>query len=373
MKVLMMGWGYENIISGGMDVHLTHLTKNLCKEGIEIHLFLPKDNAPNTAHPNLTIHKIDINKYDDSTDMTSLIERYNNAIIKKSESLDFDIIHTHDWFGVLSAKKLAQERNKPWIHTVHSLEYMRCAKEHPSTTEIETIEKTGIKDSDAIITVSNLMKKEICHSYGTEPTKVNVIYNYTSELPKNSEKISRLDKIKNNPKVLCVSRLTFQKGIEHIIHASKTILKTVPDCRFIIIGDGHLKNSLIEFTKILDVKDSFIFCGFIPQKELSYYFKNADVFVMPSIWEPFGITCLDAIEFNIPVILSENVGAKELFKDCVLTHKTRSTKDLAKKTLKLLKDKSYSDEQKNKAKKKLKSIDNWNTIAKKTICVYLSA
>ncbi len=419
MKILIAGWGFDKKITGGMDIHITHLVKNLCAQGAEIHLILPKENTPDVPQKNLTIHKIDTG----AKDPEELDKNYTSAITTLAESTDFDIIHTHDWFGVTAAKKLKKARkdtttyqkkgerglekdktknnpraleqsethlianlsedcghhkstkrdihyNKPkpirWIHTVHSLEHMRCAKDAPTKSKISEIEKTAIKESDAIITVSNIMKQEIQTHYNTGPKKISIIYNYTSQLPK-------APGTKNTtPTVLCASRLTFQKGIEYLIHASTDILKQIPDCRFIIIGDGHLKESLENFAKTLGVQNSFEFPGFVQDKELAAHFRSATLFIMPSIHEPFGIACLDAIDASIPVILSENVGAKELFCDCTLTHKPSSSKDITKNTIKLLKDRQLRKTLADSAKQKLDKIDNWATIAKKTMAIYTS-
>ncbi len=362
MKIMMIGWGFKENICGGMDVHVTHLTASLCSQGAKVHLFLPKENAPDHTCKNLTIHRINI---DTSTeDTTKLIKHYNDAIIRRAQSIDFDIIHSHDWLGVPAAKKLS--KNKPWVHTVHSLEYMRCAKDTLTKGAIADIEKSGIIDSDAIITVSRLMKHEICRSFNIEPKKTSIIYNYTSQLPKTTRHPTA------TPTVLCVSRLTFQKGIEYLVYASKDILKEIPDCRFIIVGDGYLKKSLENFAKTLNVYSSFEFRGFVPKNELAACFNSAGIFIMPSIHEPFGIACLDAIDFGLPVILSENVGAKELFDSCVLVHKPGSSKSITEKTLKLLKDKELSDNLRNRAKEKLNKIDKWEKIAKKVLETYAS-
>jgi len=394
MKILMAGWGFDKKITGGMDIHITHLVKNLCAQDAEIHLILPEENAPQNIPKNLTIHKIDTS----AKDPEELDKNYTNAITTLTESTDFDIIHTHDWFGVTAAKKLKKSRkdtttyprvgwvgargripqstkgdthyNKPntihWIHTVHSLEYMRCAKDAPTKSKISEIEKTAIKESDAIITVSKLMKQEIQTHYNTDPKKINIIYNYTSQLPKTPETKKEI------PTVLCASRLTFQKGIEYLIYASTDILKQIPDCRFIIIGDGHLKESLENFAKTLGVQNSFEFPGFVEDKELAAHFRSATLFIMPSIHEPFGIACLDAIDANLPVILSENVGAKELFHDCTLIHRPCSKQDIAKNTIRLLEDRQLKESLAKSAKQKLDKIDNWNTIAKKTAAIYTS-
>lgn len=372
MKILMIGWGFKERMTGGMDVHITHLVKNLCSLGAEVHLFLPSSNTPDQHYPGLTIHSIDLDRHTYSQDILKLIKNYNDAIIKKSESLDFDMIHSHDWFGVLAAKTISKKREKPWTHTVHSLEHIRCGNDTAKKTDISDIEKTGIRKSNTIITVSNLMKNEIQQLFNVNEKKINTVYNYTSELPRKNQTNSKLDEFKDCQKILCVSRLTFQKGIEHLIYSAKDILKVIPECRFIIVGDGHIRKSLEEFTKILGIYDSFRFSGFVREDELQGYYDNSDIFIMPSPIEPFGIVCLDAIDFNVPVIISENVGAKELFPDCILSHKTRSSKSITENILKLLNDKDFSTNLKSKAKNRLSKIDNWNDIAKKVMYIYSS-
>ena len=370
MKILMIGWGFENSISGGMDVHITRVAKSLAGIGAQVHLYLPSFNTSQPYEKNITIHTINTNS--DQNDMFRMVQSYNRSIIKEAKNLDFDTVHSHDWLGVAGAKAVSKKNNAHWIHTVHSLEYMRCGKDDITSGTIADIEKHGIEDSDTIITVSNLMKKEILQNYNIPPSKVHVIYNHTSGLKKQAHDIipKHIEKIKANPKILCISRLTFQKGTEYLIYAAPEILKNYPDSKFIIVGDGHNKKSLEQFAEILGVKDSFIFSGFAPREELNAYLTHADIFVMPSVHEPFGISCLDAIDFNVPVVVSENVGAKELLEGCVATHKTRSSKDIAEKITKLLSDKSYSDNLRDCAKKKLASIDNWDTIAKKVLKVY---
>ncbi len=366
MRVLMLGWFADRKNSGGMEVHIRELCKNI--PDAEILLVVPKNSSPHISTVNVKILEIPCKTNASTIDnVIKNVSEFNKKISKAlmKNRYSFDIIHSHDWLCVAAAKELQKKYGKPWIHTVHSLEHIRAGEE--TYSKISLTEKEGIALCNRIITVSNLMKNEIVRKYKVHERKITVIRNYLSN--------PRLDiyKRKNQKEkiILFVGRLSLQKGVETLISALPEVLNAIPNAKLIIVGEGNLKKSLQKFSEINGVEKSVRFTGFVNEKNLSELYENASIFVSPSVFEPFGITILDAAECGVPIIATENTGALEVFgKSSIITVPAQNRKELAEKIIAILLDEKKQKELALSAKKDLEKADDWRRISEKTRGVY---
>jgi len=284
MKVLIAGWGYPPDIDGGLDIHVKELFEGLKRREIDVTLVLPEDRAPSADN----IVGVPV-----EGDMISKAEQLSSKIALMAS--DYDIVHTHDWFGVESGFKASKYSGAKWITTFHSLSSSRSRK--PSEN-LGKLEKIGVTYSDIATSVSQKLDSEIREVYGK---KTKVIYNGFSK-PKSSEDI---DFGVNKPVFFFVGRHTEQKGLEHLLYGFKKYLER-NEGLLVLGGTGHLTSSLEDFAEILKIDENIRFEGFIPENKLGGYYNAADVFVTPSINEPFGLTISEALSSGTPVVCAES-------------------------------------------------------------------
>ncbi|NOQ37649.1 glycosyltransferase [archaeon] len=368
-NILMIGWGWPPKMDGGLDTHIHNLTLNLsAKDDMKIDLFLPKINMPKTTQKgNLKIHPVNIKIQCNTIDsLIATVKRYNRKISKTAQRPD--IIHVHDWLGIDAGIALKEQLKIPLILTVHSLEYMRSADESSNSEGIiDNIEKKGMAKADIIISVSDFMKKEIIRKYNIYEDKIIVIPNGPTF--KNLGKPSKREK---NLVVYC-GRLTSQKGVEYLLLAAKEVLKKNKKTKFVIIGKGYLEKQLKDLASLLGIDDNVKFIGFTKTENIRDYYMKAEAVVFPSVFEPFGITVLDALSCGAPVITTENAGIAEDLKDRkhLLKVRERDSKDLAEAMISLLDTPSLRKTLSENGKKASEKY-SWKNIASRTRDIYIN-
>ena len=374
MRVLMIGWSADEESGGGMEVHIKELCRNLVSLRHRVELIVPESAQKAFEDTGAILNIISCKVNHDSMDgAVKSIARYNKKIIAsfKNSDFGFDAIHSHDWLGVEAAEFLSKKHKKPWIHTVHSLEHIRAAQDTEDVEKkISDIERRGVMNCDKIITVSNLMKKEIVKKFRVPSGKISVIYNSATfrgrEIMRSSDKNA-------SPTVLFAGRLALQKGIEHLILAFEKVLKSVPSAKLVVAGSGNLDESLKSLAATLGIEQSVVFEGFVSEEKLKELYSTADLFVSPSVFEPFGITVLDAVNFGAPIVATKNTGCLELFsKGSITVAEPENSGALAKEITRLLGDEETRRIMAGCAKNDLRNADTWKEIANKTAGVYSS-
>jgi glycosyltransferase involved in cell wall biosynthesis len=222
-----------------------------------------------------------------------------------------DVIHAHDWLTILAGIEAKKMSGKPLIFHVHALEEDRNWQ-HPNPA-VQAIEKLGLHTSDLNIAVSEYTKKRMMKIHQLAPEKNTVVYNGHSGAVDKSSDVS-LQKNKRFV-VLFLGRITEQKGPYYFIKAAEKILSRRQDVDFIMAGDGDQLPSIIDLCARLGISSHVFFTGFLDRKDVDAFYQLTDVYVMPSVSEPFGLVCLEAIAFGIPVVISKQSGVSE-----VLTH-----------------------------------------------------
>ena len=221
---------------------------------------------------------------------------------------EFDIIHSHDWLTYPAGIAAKRASGKPLVIHVHATDFDRSGgKVNPTVFEIE---KTGMELADKIIAVSNLTRITVIEKYGIHPDKVVTVYNAVdpiSDYEKLQLKRGITDKV-----VTFLGRVTLQKGPEYFVQAAYKVLQKMDNVRFVMAGSGELLEKMIQWTAALGISDRFHYTGFLKGDDVFRMFSISDVYVMPSVSEPFGISPLEAMQSNVPSIISNQSGVAEI-------------------------------------------------------------
>lgn len=239
----------------------------------------------------------------------------NYALVAEIIARDnqFDIIHAHDWLTFpagIAAKKVS---GKPFVIHVHATDFDRSGGS--VNPRVYAIEREGMEMADGIIAVSSLTKNIIIEKYGIPSEKITVVHNAVE--PVTDEKERRLHKGVDEKIVTFLGRITMQKGPEYFVEAAGLVLKKMNNVRFVMAGSGDLMNSMIARVAELGISDHFHFTGFLKGNDVNQMLRMTDVLVMPSVSEPFGIVPLEAMQFNVPVIISNQSGVAEILENAI--------------------------------------------------------
>lgn len=223
---------------------------------------------------------------------------------------EFDIIHAHDWLTYLAGIAAKELTGKPLVVHVHATSFDR-GTEDQIDSRVYDIEKRGMMAADKVIAVSDLTRNIVINKYGIDPEKVVTVHNAVDFSGRENVKVERgvRDKV-----VTFLGRITFQKGPEYFIEAAAKVLKRTKGVRFVMAGSGDMMNRCIRHVAKLGISDRFHFTGFLRGAEVQKMFAMSDVYIMPSVSEPFGISPLEAMRSNVPAIISKQSGAAEVLK-----------------------------------------------------------
>ena len=241
-------------------------------------------------------------------DIFDEVERFTANVLALMGTQDFDVIHAHDWMTFPAGVALSQISGKPLVVHVHSLEYDRSGIF--VNEQINQIEKFGLEAATNIVAVSYYTQRSIEKYHGIPPRKISVIHN--GVYSRQAVQAYRMEKTWPRRVVLFLGRVTFQKGPDYFVEVASRVVPHVPDVLFVLAGSGDMLPRLINRVQELGLSDNFHFPGFLRGEEVEEMFSVADLYVMPSVSEPFGITALEAISFDTPVIISRTSGVSEV-------------------------------------------------------------
>lgn len=278
----------------------------------------------------------------------------------------FDIIHAHDWLTFPAGIEAQKVTGKPLVIHVHATEFDRSGGN--VNPRVYAIEREGMENANHIIAVSELTKHVIIEKYGIQPDKITVVYNAVEQVL--DEEINPGRKARNEKIVSFLGRITMQKGPEYFIEAAALILRKMDNVRFVMAGSGDLLHTMIKRVAELGIAHRFHFTGFLDADNVHQLFRMTDVFVMPSVSEPFGIVPLEAMQFNVPVIISYQSGVSEVIKNAVKID-FWDTLAMADAIYGLLNYKALSDFFKTEGKTEVEQME-WKHSAEKVLRVYHS-
>jgi len=368
MKILMFGWEFPPHISGGLGTACFGLTRGLAKHDVDVIFVVPKAYGDEDQQAVRLVNASDVTfdledteykefwsrvkymeigsniipyvgteefakviedrkkkgekfssnvfskQYEFSgkygTNLMEEVSRY--ALIASAVALkeDYDVIHAHDWLTYPAGIAAKKSSGKPLVVHMHATEFDRTGENVNKI--VYDIEREGLEAADRIIAVSNLTRNTVINKYGIDPDKVVTVYNAVDQtITKEIENIKRNLKEKV---VTFLGRITYQKGPEYFIEAAYKILQKDRNVRFVMAGSGDMLHKMIERVAALRIADRFHFAGFLRGEDVDKMFALSDVFVMPSVSEPFGIVPLEAMRINVPVVISKQSGVSEILK-----------------------------------------------------------
>ncbi|MFP4144221.1 MAG: glycosyltransferase family 4 protein [Phycisphaeraceae bacterium] len=238
-------------------------------------------------------------------------QRYARMCVLLARREPFDVIHAHDWMTFPAAMAVARASGKPLVVQVHSTEIDR-AGDRPNQAIVD-IERRGMHAATRVIAVSRLTAALLEHRYGVEPERIAVVHNAVApDCPAPQPKqatIKPTDKL-----VLFLGRVTDQKGPSYFLHAAKKVLEKHERVKFVVAGVGDRIADMIDLADRLELGEHVIFTGFLTSEDVDRVFEMADVYVMPSVSEPFGIAALEAVQHEVPVVVSRTSGVTEVLK-----------------------------------------------------------
>ena len=371
MKVLMFGWEFPPHIAGGLGTACYGIVKGLAHNGVETMFVMPsasgdedKSAADIINASDVPVEITDTMNVDDFLDKVQFVHIGTNMVpyldpeefhtlveedrkrqvrdftvnyghtykfsgkygsnlmeevaryamvggtIAMTHKDEFDVIHAHDWLTYnagIAAKRIS---GKPLVVHVHATSFDRSSDNNIDTRVYE-IEKRGMEAADRVITVSDLTRNIVITKYGIDPAKVVTVHNAVDFSGRSEVKVEKgvKDKV-----VTFLGRITFQKGPEYFIEAAAKVLKRCDNVRFVMAGSGDMMNRSIRQVARLGISDRFHFTGFLRGNEVQKMFALSDVYVMPSVSEPFGISPLEAMRSGVPSVISRQSGAAEVLK-----------------------------------------------------------
>jgi glycosyltransferase involved in cell wall biosynthesis len=242
-------------------------------------------------------------------DMYSEVQRYADLAMRLAANEQFDVIHAHDWMTYPAGVAVARMSGKPLIVHVHSTEFDRSG-EHVNQV-IYDVERMGMHAADRIIAVSYLTRSIIISRYGD---KVEVVYNGVERNGNTNWPVGDTTIKKDEKVVLFLGRITMQKGPDYFLRAAKKVLEKMEDVKFVMAGSGDMMHRAVEMAAELGIGSKVLFTGFLRGEDVQKIFQMADLYVMPSVSEPFGIAPLEALDNDVPIIISKQSGVSEVIK-----------------------------------------------------------
>ncbi len=366
MRVLMFGWEFPPHIAGGLGTACYGLVKGLAKHGVDVLFVMPKAygdedssvarivNASDVAIPGstseiqelwnrITFMQIGSNlipyvgeeefkrittenlsfkkehpkdtfytkfqfsgKY--GTDLYEEVTRYALVAANVAANNSFDVIHAHDWLTYPAGVAAKRISGKPLIVHVHATEFDRSGEN--VNQSVFDIEQRGMQEADRVITVSNLTRNIVVKRYGIDPRKVYTVHNAVDF--QTDECANQYERALDDKIVTFLGRITYQKGPDYFVEAANKVLKKMNNVRFVMAGSGDMLNRVVRRVAQLGISSRFHFTGFLRGEEVTHMFGLSDVYIMPSVSEPFGISPLEAMRSNVPVIISKQSGVAEV-------------------------------------------------------------
>ena len=363
MKALMFGWEFPPHILGGLGTASYGLTRGMAQqEDMNITFVIPKpwgdedqsflriigansvpivwkdvpydlvkERMQGRMSPEEFYHLRNGIKYDyrrigtDELGCVGFSGRYPDNLLEEignyeavasvlANSLDFDIIHSHDWLTYPAGVFAKHISGKPLVIHVHATDFDRSRGNVNPT--VYSIEKRGMDEADHIMCVSNLTRQIVIEKYFQDPAKVSTVHNAVEPLKdvESFKKTPRKDKV-----VTFLGRITMQKGPEYFVEAAAKVLEKTNGVRFVMAGSGDMMNQMIDLVAKRGIADRFHFTGFLRGRQVQEMLAESDVYIMPSVSEPFGISPLEAMQVGTPSIISHQSGCAEILTHAIKT------------------------------------------------------
>ena len=386
MRVLILSWEYPPLIEGGLARHVRKLSENLAALGVDTHVLTRgrEESPPEELREGVVLHRVrEPKRPGELTEFITWVEHMNTdmlaAGVELGDSFDFDLVHGHDWLVAAAGDHLAKRFQTPLTVTIHATEYGRhqgWVDKHPQS-HIHGIERWMANRAEQVIACSAYMRDHISDVYGIEEERIAVIPNGIdpSDLqPADEPEMRRLRgefAAPGEKLVLLVGRLVYEKGFQIALEAMPRVIRELGDVRFLVAGSGTHERELQEQAVSLGLDAHGTFLGWIGDDVLHTLYRIADLTVVPSLYEPFGLVALEAMASGCPCLVADTGGLREVVphEEVGLRFRARDPESLAQLAIRLLADDDLGRRLVSEAHGHVRSFD-WADVAEQTLAVY---
>jgi glycogen(starch) synthase len=385
-RALILSWEYPPLIEGGLARHVRKLSESLAELGTDVHVLTRggEESPPEEDAGGVAIHRVrEPTRPRDLGEFVTWVERMNAdmlaAGVELGDRYEFDLVHGHDWLVAAACDHLARRFDAPLVTTIHATEHGRhqgWVDTHPQSY-IHGVERWIANRSDRVIACSYYMREQIADIFGVEEERVTVIPNGIDPgdmQPHNGAELSRLRSefaAADERLVLLVGRLVYEKGFQIALEAMPALIERLPDTRFLVAGSGTHEAELRRQAADLGLGDHGTFLGWIGDDVLHSLYRIADVCVVPSIYEPFGLVALEAMASGCPCIVADTGGLREVVPDdeVGLRFQGGDPDELVDVTARVLSDRELGDSLVAEALDHVRRFD-WLDVAARTSTTY---
>jgi len=382
VRVLILSWEYPPIVEGGLARHVRKLAEQLVRQGHDVHVLTRGGGhleAEEDRH-GVTVHRVREPEFprDDLDAFIAWVDHMNDDMLAAGAELGggFDLVHSHDWLVAAAARRLARRRRLPWLVTVHATEYGRhqgWVDKHPQS-HIHAVEKRMVRAADRVITCSHYMRGHVRDVFGVE--RVTVIPNGID--PSDLQPVADLPRLRarfaapDEKLVLLVGRLVYEKGFHLALDALPGLIRRVGGVRYLVAGSGTAEAELKAQAERLGLMEHGTFLGWTGDDTLHSLYRIADLCLVPSLYEPFGLVALEAMASGCPTIVADTGGLREVVppgRRVGLRFRARSTRSLERMAYQLLTSEELRERLVAEASEHVLGFD-WADVARQTASVY---
>jgi glycogen(starch) synthase len=326
-RILILSWEYPPLIEGGLARHVRKLSEALVELGAEVHVLTRggEESPEDEQVAGVQIHRVrEPKRPADLGEFVAWVERMNldmlAAGVELGDRYDFNLVHGHDWLVATACDHLARRFGAPLITTIHATEYGRhqgWVDKHPQA-HIHGVERWITNRADRVIVCSFYMREQVADIFGVPHEQVSVIWNGIDPDELQPHPDPELERLRaqfaapNEKLVLLIGRLVYEKGFQLALEAMPTLIERMPGTRFLVAGSGTHEEALLAQAADLGLMEHGTFLGWIGDDVLHSLYRIADVCVVPSIYEPFGLVALEAMASGCPCIAADTGGLREV-------------------------------------------------------------
>ncbi|HWH45150.1 MAG TPA: glycosyltransferase family 4 protein [Thermoleophilaceae bacterium] len=385
MRALILSWEYPPLIEGGLARHVRKLSENLVSLGVDVHVLTRghEESPPEADVHGVTVHRVrEPRRPRELSEFITWVEHMNSdmlaAGVELGDRYDFDIVHGHDWLVAVAGDHLAKRFRCPFVVTIHATEYGRhqgWVDKHPQS-HIHGVERWMANRADRVVTCSSYMREHVADIYGLDESDVSVIPNGID--PSELVPVDDLDTLRarfaapDERLVLLVGRLVYEKGFQLALEALPGLVERLGNVRFLVAGSGTHEQELKAQAEELGLMEHGTFLGWIGDDVLHSLYRIADLTVVPSIYEPFGLVALEAMASGCPCLVADTGGLREVVpnEDVGLRFHSRDPESLGQMAERLLTDVELRDRLVAEASEHVLSFD-WADVARQVAGVYV--
>jgi glycogen(starch) synthase len=385
-RVLILSWEYPPLIEGGLARHVRKLSEAMVERDVEVHVLTRggEESPAQELANGVVVHRIrEPKRPTDLGEFVTWVERMNSdmlaAGVELGDRYEFDLVHGHDWLVANACDHLAKRFDAPLVTTIHATEYGRhqgWVDKHPQTY-IHGVERWIVNRSQRVIACSHYMREQIVDIFGVAEKRISVIPNGIDPDDLQAQSPAELERLRSEfaaPEeklVLLIGRLVYEKGFQLALEAMPRVIEEAPGTRFLVAGSGTHEAELHRQAEELGLMEHGTFLGWIGDDVLHSLYRIADLTVVPSIYEPFGLVALEAMASGCPCIVADTGGLREVVvhEEGGLRFRADDPEALAEVAIRVLSDDELGQRLVADAYEHVRRFD-WGDVAEQTVAVY---